>query len=279
MVAATGVNGPIREMTMAEKIPLSVAIITKDEEANLPGCLKSVAFATQIVVVDSGSTDGTLEIARDFGCDVFTEPWKGFGPQKQMAIDRCREPWVLVLDADERIPPETEKAIRQVVSGGEGGAPGYSFPRKNFFQGRWIRHMGWWPDRITRLFRNGRGRMTEAAVHEAVDVSGQVVSLEAPIEHYTESRLGEILKKIDRYSTLAADEAFREGRRSSVWGAIARAELTFCQDYVLRLGFLDGRQGLVLSVTDAVNKFFKYAKLSELNRQAGAGEEREKVRG
>jgi glycosyltransferase involved in cell wall biosynthesis len=279
MVAATGVNGPIREMTMAEKIPLSVAIITKDEEANLPGCLKSVAFATQIVVVDSGSTDGTLEIARDFGCDVFTEPWKGFGPQKQMAIDRCREPWVLVLDADERIPPETEKAIRQVVSGGEGGAPGYSFPRKNFFQGRWIRHMGWWPDRITRLFRNGRGRMTEAAVHEAVDVSGQVVSLEAPIEHYTESRLGEILKKIDRYSTLAAEEAFREGRRSSVWGAIARAELTFCQDYVLRLGFLDGRQGLVLSVTDAVNKFFKYAKLSELNRQAGAGEEREKVRG
>jgi glycosyltransferase involved in cell wall biosynthesis len=276
MVAATGVNGPIREMTMAEKIPLSVAIITKDEEANLPGCLKSVAFARQIVVVDSGSADGTLEIARDFGCDVFTEPWKGFGPQKQMAIDRCREPWVLVLDADERIPPETEKAIRAVASGGEGGASGYSFPRKNFFQGRWIRHMGWWPDRITRLFRNGRGRMTEAAVHEAVDVAGQVVSLDAPIEHYTESRLSEILKKIDRYSTLAAEEAFREGRRSSVWGAIARAELTFCQDYVLRLGFLDGRQGLVLSVTDAVNKFFKYAKLSELNRQKDRSEEERK---
>ncbi len=273
MVAATGVNGPIREMTMAEKIPLSVAIITKDEEANLPGCLKSVAFARQIVVVDSGSIDGTLEIARDFGCDVFTEPWKGFGPQKQMAIDRCREPWVLVLDADERIPPETEKAIRQVVSSGEGGAPGYSFPRKNFFQGRWIRHMGWWPDRITRLFRNGRGRMTEAAVHEAVDVAGQIALLDAPIEHYTESRLSEILKKIDRYSTLAAEEAFREGRRSSVWGAIARAELTFCQDYVLRLGFLDGRQGLVLSVTDAVNKFFKYAKLSELNRLKDGSEE------
>ena len=273
MVAATGVNGTIREMTMAEKIPLSVAIITKDEEANLPGCLKSVAFARQIVVVDSGSVDGTLEIARDFGCDVFTEPWKGFGPQKQMAIDRCREPWVLVLDADERIPPETEKAIRQVASGGEGGAPGYSFPRKNFFQGRWIRHMGWWPDRITRLFRNGRGRMTEAAVHEAVDVAGQVALLDAPIEHYTESRLSEILKKIDRYSTLAAEEAFREGRRSSVWGAIARAELTFCQDYVLRLGFLDGRQGLVLSVTDAVNKFFKYAKLSELNRLKEGSEE------
>jgi glycosyltransferase involved in cell wall biosynthesis len=263
---------------MDEKIPLSVAIITKDEAANLPGCLKSVCFAKQIVVVDSGSSDGTLEIAKDFGCEVFNEPWKGFGPQKQAAIDRCREPWVLVLDADERIPPETQAAIRAVVSGGDESADGYSFPRKNFFQGRWIRRLGWWPDRITRLFRNGKGRMTEAAVHEAVTVAGQVAALETPIEHFTESRLSEVLKKIDRYSTLAAEEACREGRTSSVAGALIRAELTFIQNYLLRLGFLDGSQGLVLSVTDAVNKFFKYAKLSELNRQAGVGEEREKVR-
>jgi len=263
---------------MEEKIPLSVAIITKNEAANLPGCLQSIAFARQIVVVDSGSDDGTLEIARGFGCEVFPEPWKGFGAQKQSAIDRCREPWVLVLDADERIPPETQAAIRAVIAAGEGAAPGYSFPRKNYFQGRWIRHMGWWPDRITRLFRRGRGRMTEAPVHEAVEVTGEVEALQAPIEHYTEGRLSEILKKIDRYSTLAAEEAFREGRRSSVWGALARAEITFLQNYVLRRGFLDGRQGLVLSVTDAVNKFFKYAKLSELNRLAQAGGEGEKVR-
>jgi len=263
---------------MEEKIPLSVAIITKNEADNLPGCLRSVAFARQVVVVDSGSDDGTLEIARGFGCEVYSVPWKGFGAQKQAAIDRCREPWVLVLDADERIPPETQAAIRGVVSSGEGAAPGYSFPRKNFFQGRWIRHMGWWPDRITRLFRRGMGRMTEAPVHEAVTVNGRVGDLETPIEHFTEGRLSEILKKIDRYSTLAAEEAFREGRRSSVWGALARAELTFIQNYVFRRGFLDGRQGLVLSVTDAVNKFFKYAKLSEMNRLAQAGGEGEKVR-
>lgn len=261
---------------MAEKIPLSVAIITKNEAANLPACLQSVAFASQVVVVDSGSTDGTLEIARGFGCDAFVEEWKGFGKQKQAAIDRCREPWVLVLDADERIPPQTQAAIRAVISQGEGTAPGYSFPRKNYFQGRWIRHMGWWPDRITRLFRRGMGRMTEAPVHEAVTVAGQVIPLESPIEHFTESRLSEILKKIDRYSTLAAEEAFREGRRSSVWGALARAELTFLQNYVLRRGFLDGRQGLVLSVTDAVNKFFKYAKLSEMNRRKDGSEEERK---
>jgi len=260
---------------MDEKIPLSVSIITKNEAANLTGCLESVAFAGQVVVVDSGSDDGTPEIARGFGCDVFIEDWKGFGRQKQAAIDRCREPWVLVLDADERIPPETQAAIRGVVSAGGEAAQGYSFPRKNFFQGRWIRRMGWWPDRITRLFRRGMGRMTDVPVHEAVEVDGRVVPLESPIEHFTESRLSEVLKKIDRYSTLAAEEAFREGRRSSVWGALARAELTFIQNYVLRLGFLDGSQGLVLSVTDAVNKFFKYAKLSELNRQKdGSHEER-----
>jgi len=276
MVAATGRQEPVQAPTMEEKIPLSVAIITKNEAANLPGCLQSIAFARQIVVVDSGSDDGTLEIARGFGCEVFPEPWKGFGAQKQAAIDRCREPWVLVLDADERIPPETQAAIRAVIAAGEGAAPGYSFPRKNFFQGRWIRHMGWWPDRITRLFRRGRGRMTQAPVHEAVEVTGAVEALEAPIEHYTEGRLSEILKKIDRYSTLAAEEAFREGRRSSVWGALARAEITFLQNYVLRRGFLDGRQGLVLSVTDAVNKFFKYAKLSELNRQKEGSEEERK---
>jgi len=276
MVAATGVKGPFRKPTMEDKIPLSVAIITKNEAVNLPGCLESVAFAAQIVVVDSGSDDGTLDIARRFGCEVFSEPWKGFGAQKQAAIDRCREPWVLVLDADERIPAETEAAIRAVVSAGEGAAPGYSFPRKNFFQGRWIRHMGWWPDRITRLFRRGMGRMTDVPVHEAVTVAGQVIALESPIEHCTEGRLSEVLKKIDKYSTLAAEEAFREGRRSSVWGALARAELTFLQNYILRRGFLDGRQGLVLSVTDAVNKFFKYAKLSELNRRTDGGEEERK---
>ncbi|MCU0554289.1 MAG: hypothetical protein MUF17_05905, partial [Syntrophales bacterium] len=111
------------------------------------------------------------------------------------------------------------------------------------------------------------GRMTDVPVHEAVTVAWQVIALDNPSEHFTEGRLSEILKKIDKYSTLAAEEAFREGRRSSVWGALARAELTFLQNYILRRGFLDGRQGLVLSVTDAVNKFFKYAKLSELNRQ------------
>ena len=249
-----------------DKVPLSVAIITKNEEQNLPACLKSVFFARQVVIVDSGSVDQTLQIARTFGCEVFCEEWLGFGPQKQLAIDKCVEPWILVLDADERVPEETAAAIKKIVTSAGVRAAGFSFPRKNYFQGRWIRHAGWWPDRVVRLFRAEAGCMTDAAVHEAVCVEGPVVSLDAPLEHETESRLEQILQKIDRYSTLGAREAFAAGKTATPWSAFFRAALTFLQDYLLRLGLLDGRQGLTLAVTDAVNKYFKYAKLSELVR-------------
>ncbi|MDD5168435.1 MAG: glycosyltransferase family 2 protein [Syntrophales bacterium] len=253
---------------MNVKSPLSVAIITQDEADNLPRCLESIGFAEQIVIVDSGSSDDTVKIARDAGCDVFLEPWRGgFGAQKQFAIDRCRNPWIMVLDADERIPPETAAAIRDIVTNITGSVAGYSFPRKNFFQGRWIRHAGWWPDRIVRLFEKDSGMMSRAAVHEGVEVKGEIGSLDVPIEHFTESRLSRIILKIDRYSTLGAQEAFREGKTSSTASALLRAVLTFMQDYFLRLGILDGSPGLTLAITDSVNKFFKYAKLAELYRK------------
>ena len=248
------------------KIPISIAMIVKNEAGRLPICLKDLEFADQVVVVDSGSCDDTVSIAREFGCDVFIQNWKGFGAQKQFAIDQCRNDWILVLDADECIPPETHLAIHEIVTLNSGSVAGYSFPRKNFFQGRWIRHMGWWPDRVVRLFRKGQGRMSEAVVHESVVVSGVVKQLDSPILHFTEGSLSKILLKIDHYSTLGAQEAFRAGKTTSIWSAAFRAELVFWQNYILRLGFLDGRQGLVLSITDAINKFCKYAKLSEMIR-------------
>jgi glycosyltransferase involved in cell wall biosynthesis len=252
---------------MKDKISLSVAIITKNEAENLPACLKSISFAGQIVVVDSGSTDETVRIASDFGCDVFVEPWRGFGPQKQYAIDKCTNPWIMVLDADERIPRDTAQAIKNVIINPSITAAGFSFPRKNFFQGRWIRHAGWWPDRIVRLFRKGQGRMTPSKVHESVEVEGLVESLDCSIEHYTESRLSHILIKIDQYSTLGAEESFREGKTASIWSAVLRANLAFLHNYILRCGFLDGSPGLTLAITDAINRFSKYAKLAELNKQ------------
>ena len=250
-----------------EKVPLSVAIITKNEEANIRSCLQSISFAGQIVLVDSGSTDATLAIAAEFGCEIYSEQWQGFGPQKQLAIEKCRLPWILVLDADERIPPDTAQIIKKIVTDSNIKEAGFSFPRKNYFQGRWIKHAGWWPDRIIRLFRKGAGRMTEAFVHEAVEVQGMIGTLDVPIEHFTESSFGKIIQKIDKYSTLGAEQAFKAGRTSSPFSAFMRAFFTFNQDYFLRLGILDGRQGLTLAVTDAVNKFFKYAKLSELGKK------------
>lgn len=247
--------------------PISVSIITKNEAQNLPQCLKSIDFADQIVIVDSGSTDKTIQIARDFGCEVYEEDWKGFGAQKQSAIDKCRNPWVLVLDADERIPAETASRIMEISCANEAAA-GYSLPRKNYFQGRWIRHMGWWPDRVIRLFKKGRGRMSDDVVHESVIVDGPVKKLDYPIEHMTESSLSKILLKIDQYSTLGAEQEFRHGRKCSIWEAAIRAELAFFQNYIIRLGFLDGQQGFTLSMTDAINKFSKYAKLSALNMEA-----------
>jgi glycosyltransferase involved in cell wall biosynthesis len=248
------------------KVPLSVAIITKNEEENIRSCLQSISFAGQVVLVDSGSTDATLSIAAEFGCEIYSEAWRGFGQQKQLAIEKCRLSWILVLDADERIPPDTAEIIKKIVTDANVKEAGFSFPRKNYFQGRWIKHAGWWPDRIVRLFRKESGRMTAAKVHEAVEVAGIVGELDVPIEHFTESSLAKILQKIDKYSTLGAEEAFKDGKHSSAFSAFMRAFFTFNQDYFLRLGILDGRQGLTLAVTDAVNKFFKYAKLSELGK-------------
>jgi glycosyltransferase involved in cell wall biosynthesis len=252
---------------MNETAPLSVAIITKDETKNMPACLESVRFADQVIVLDSGSTDDTVKIASDFGCDVFVEKWRGFGPQKQSAIDKCKNKWVLVLDADERIPPETALVIGDIVSREVNDVAGYNFPRNNWFQGRWIKHL-WGGDRIVRLFQKELGVMTPAAVHESVEVSGTVEALDVPIEHFTESDLSRILIKIDNYSTLGAQEAFSKGRKATICSASFRAALAFLQSYFLKLGVLDGAQGFTLSITDSVNKFFKYAKLRELHKQA-----------
>ena len=252
---------------MGNKIPLSVAIITKNEEENLPDCLSSVDFADQIVVVDSGSTDKTREIALSHGCDIYDHPWQGFGLQKQFAIDQCKNESIFVLDADERIPEETALVIKEIITEKADYVAGFSFPRKNFFQGKWIRRMGWWPDKVVRLFRKTQGRMSRANVHEAILIDGPVADLKTPIVHLTESNLSSILLKIDQYSTYGAQQSFQEGKKTSIWGAVFRAKLAFFHNYFLKLGILDGRQGLLLSITDAVNKFFKYAKLSELNRR------------
>lgn len=248
-----------------EKLPLSVAIITKNEEDRLPGCLASVSFAAEVVVVDSGSTDQTVDIAQRFGARVYVEPWQGFGRQKQLAIDRCRHDWVLVLDADERVGAEAQAEISEVLA--TGTCVAYSFPRKNYFCGRWLKYAGWWPDRVVRLFRKDSARMSERSVHESLEVHGPVGALHHPLIHYANKGLEQTLSKVNQYSSAGANELFAQGKTASVAKALLRAAWSFCYNYILRGGFFDRGEGLIMAVSDFMNVFFKYAKLRELQKQ------------
>ncbi len=249
------------------KIPLSVAIITLNEEDRLPSCLGSLSFADEIVVVDSGSTDGTLEIARNAGCRVFEEPWKGFGRQKQSAVDKCINDWVLVIDADERIPEDTAKAIIEVLENPR--ADGYSFPRKNFFNDKWMRHGGWWPDRIVRLFKKTYGRVSDEIVHEGVAVSGSVTDIDSPIHHRPIRNLHDMLRKVNSYSTLGAERLYARGRRASVTLALIKGAAAFFKGYILRAGFLDGAEGFIIAFSHSITTSFKYLKLWEKGLSRG----------
>ncbi|CAM5194781.1 Glycosyltransferase involved in cell wall biosynthesis OS=Castellaniella defragrans OX=75697 GN=HNR28_003126 PE=3 SV=1 [Castellaniella defragrans] len=243
---------------------LSVIVITCNEAAHIGACLDSVAFADEIVVLDSGSTDATCAIARAQGARVeVTADWPGFGPQKNRALDLATGDWVLSLDADERVPPELAQEIQRVLA--QPSADGYRIARLSSFCGRWMRHSGWWPDRVLRLFRRESGRFTEDAVHEHLDVDGRVGTLSGHFLHYPYASLEVFIDKINRYSTEAALKAHAQGRRTTVFGPFGHGLWTFLRHYVFRRGFLDGWQGLVLAGMAATGSFYRYAKLFWLN--------------
>jgi glycosyltransferase involved in cell wall biosynthesis len=248
-----------------EKIPLSAAVITKNEEKNITDCLKSVSFADEIVVVDSGSTDNTVEIARDFGCRVFVEDWKGDGPQKNSAIGKCSHEWVLIVDADERIPEETKAEIRRLIEK-DNSADAFSFPRKNYFHGRWIKHCGWWPDRIIRLVKKSRGRY-ESITHGIWATTGTLEKTHRPIEHYSFSSYSDMLKIMEGRSTDMAKELFDMGNRVNIFTPFFHGLSMFIQIYIFKLGFLDGFDGFIIALTRGGGSFFKYAKLLEIQNK------------
>ncbi len=245
---------------------ISVAIITHNEERNIRDCLESVKWADEIVVVDNGSTDGTIKVCQEYRARVYQESWKGFSAQKNSAIEKTTNEWVLSLDADERIGPELRQEIEKVLQE-EPPVDGYWIARKNYFLGRWIRYCGWYPDRNLRLFRKSRGRFTERAVHEKVEVQGKTATLIYPLVHETYRSLSDFLIRSDRYSTLAAGEMQRQGRRYRFGNAFFRPPLTFLQMYLLRAGFLEGYWGFLLSVLYSYYTFAKYAKLKDLGQR------------
>ena len=266
---------------------LSVAIITSNEERNLPRTLASLAgVADEVVVVDSGSTDATVEIARAAGAQVYGEEWKGYAAQKNSAIAKCSGDWILSLDADEALSPELAALLRRDRSGPGGERQwglalerpphdhpqpvnGYWIPRRNYFLGRWMRRGGFYPDRKLRLFRRGMGRFEERPVHETMRVEGATQPLEAPLLHDAYPTLTGYLAQMNRYSSLGAEMAAAERRRGySLVDIVLRPAFTFVYNYLFRLGFLDGREGLLLHLYHATYVSWKYAKAWERGRQA-----------
>jgi glycosyltransferase involved in cell wall biosynthesis len=298
-------------------VTLSVVIITHNEEANLARTLESVRPLVaddkgEIIIVDSGSTDRTVEIAKSFGAKVLVEEWKGYAAQKNSAIDKATGEWILSLDADEEVdaklveeitwlmhailvwkaggmPVDNDPTSREIRNRGsrygldENDLNGFLLPRKNFFLGRWIKHGGFWPDAKLRLFRRGQGRFQDQFVHETVRVEGAKGHMRrGALLHHSYPTLTEYIDHMNRYSSLGAEMAVAKGPHGfSVINIVVRPAATFIYNYFFRLGFLDGREGLLLHLYHAVYVSWKYAKAWELSRTPksltteGTGEHRE----
>jgi glycosyltransferase involved in cell wall biosynthesis len=244
---------------------LSVCIIALNQEAAIGECLASASFADEIVVVDTGSTDRTVEVARTYTDRVLTTAWQGFGRTKNYALDQAQGDWVFSLDTDERVPKALQDEIRAVVQA-NGPLAGYRVPRKNYFGGRWIRHLGWYPDYTLRLFRREQGRFREREVHEEVVVNGPVGNLQTPLDHYSYGSVSEYVSRMDRYARLAAVELAKRGRRPSPGELLYRPIISFFHLYILRRGFLEGTTGYTLAALMSMYKFLKYYYLRELSQ-------------
>ena len=243
---------------------LSVILITRNEAAHVAGCLASVAFADEWVVVDSGSTDATFELARGFGATVVSTPdWPGFGAQKNRALAQARGRWVLSIDADERVTPELAASIRAVVEA-DGKLAGYEMSRLSSFCGQWMRHGDWYPDRVLRLFRREAGRFSDDRVHERLIVDGPVARLSGELLHDSMPTLESALDKMIRYSSGRAVDKVSAGDTGGLATAVAHALWAFVRCYVLKRGLLDGRLGFVLAVYVAEGTYYRYLKMGLL---------------
>ncbi|RMH68397.1 MAG: glycosyltransferase family 2 protein [Gemmatimonadetes bacterium] len=248
-----------------DKLPLSVVIITLNEEKNLPRCLKHVQWAEEIVVVDSGSTDRTVEIARKYTDKVIYHPFENYVIQKNVATKHASFDWVLSLDADEVVTPELYQQIKRIWLSQKEQYQGFTVNRLSQFLGKWIRHSGWYPDRKIRLFHRHYGRWVGDQVHEHVQITGKIGHLNADLLHYTYDSIEDNLNRMQRYAQLSAQEKFKNGKQTSVTDLTLRPFIKFIKAYIVKQGFRDGLHGLVLCLMGSFYVFLKYANLWELH--------------
>ncbi len=245
---------------------LSIILITKDESADIRACLESVHWADEIVVVDAGSRDDTVAICRNYTDKIYIhEDWPGFGAQKNRALSYAIGEWVLSLDADERVSPALRKEIEQALASPRFDA--YAIPRLSTYCGRTMRHSGWWPDHVLRLFKRGCGRFSESRIHERLIVTGTCGQLHEPLIHESFRSLEEVLDKVNRYSSESAQMLYEQGRQGGLRTAIGHGLWTFLRTYFLKAGFLDGREGFMLAVSNAEGAYYRYLKLTYLSAQ------------
>ena len=238
---------------------VSVIVITRDEEHVIAYCLESVRWADEIVVLDCGSTDRTVEICRSFTDSVFETDWPGFGIQKNRALSHATRDWVLSLDADEWVSPALAAEIQSRLP--NTGANGLVIPFESSYLGRFMRHGDWRNERHLRLFRRTAGQFSDDPVHERLIVDGEIGRLENPILHHSFATVEEVQDKVNRYSTAGAERRFVAGQRSSLLKALSHASWTFFSGYILKAGFLDGREGFLLAVSNAEGSYYTYLKL------------------
>ena len=241
---------------------LSVIVITKNEAQHIARCLKSVNWADEIIVFDSGSDDDTVKICTQFTDKVFVTDWPGFGPQKQRALDKAQYDWVLSVDADEEISEALKQEIQQAML--QASTDGFEIPRLSSYCGKKIKHAGWWPDHVLRLFKREKGRFTDDVVHERILVEGKTHRLKSPILHEAFVDTEEVLHKINSYSSLGAQKLLTQGKSAGVGLAIGKGLWTFIRTYFLQAAILDGAEGLMLAISNAEGSYYKYLKLRQL---------------
>ena len=247
------------------KPSISVCIITKNEEKKIRDCLESVRWADEIVVVDSHSTDATVDICRQYTDRIIVRDWRGHIEQKNFAVDSATHPWILSLDADERVSGELGKEIEELINSGQlEKADGYRMPRLVNYAGKWIRHCGWYPGYKIRLFRKDKGRWGGENPHDLVTCKGETRTLKGDLLHYSFDSVSDHLKTIDFFTTISAKEFLKKGKTGGLCSLIFRPIWCFFKMYFLQLGFLDGRAGLSICTLSACHVFVKYTKLREL---------------
>lgn len=245
---------------------VSAVVITKNEEAAIRRCLESVSWAHEVIVVDSGSTDRTVEICRALGAQVLEADWQGPATQRNRGIDKASGQWILALDADEWVTDELRREIERTVESATTAAA-YRIPRLSSYCGRHMRYGGWWPDYVYRLFRRGEARFGGGIVHDHLICSGPKGRLRNHLMHEPFRDMTKVLDKMNAYSTWGAQRLHEEGARSGLLRAVLHGAWTFFRTYVLRAGFLDGREGFMLAVSNAEGTYYKYVKLMLMTRR------------